>query len=101
MANPKPAYTFRINTPTLRYYDWAQPNRRYLAGNETVAEVDEQRSLRTTWLPGAHAGCPNIQRLHDGDTFVAYGADGLYLKNLYCHGNPLQDELILVSTDWS
>jgi len=94
------------------------------SGNVYV-EVDDQKFHRTIWLPGAMPGTSLEQQTNPdgysatnvngtavnvpppsggdgyyrhGDTVVAYGKQGTYLKNLYVSSPPkLSDVLILVS----
>lgn len=100
MAFPKPKVTFSVNTETVNRQGHLVPNRTETTGNETRSEADDKKFTRTvSMLPGLLvAGMPN--NLHHGETFVAYGAQAQYLKDLYCLGNA-DDLLTVVSTDWS
>jgi len=92
MSNPTwPIYTFRVNLETLRRYDWLQPNRTTLDGNETVSEEDALKATRSTWLTNMFPGVSNIAE-HDGVEFTAYGMQAVYLKNTYVKGQP--DDLL-------
>jgi hypothetical protein len=115
-----PVITFQVNLETVGRQSFLQPNRTYLAGNETVSEADEQKLTRNIWLPGllhenyegvggVHVGAnlnsggqfggnasPNNGYLQHGDTFTVKGQKALYLKKLYCTGSP-NDVLIVVS----
>jgi len=120
-SQPNPKYTFTVNLQTLQWGSWVQPNNNLetpTGDGGTFVEVNDQRNHRTIWLPCAFPGT-SLERSPEqgdvgtsghgsqkgyyrhGDTVVAYGANGKYLKDTYV-SNPARpdDVLIFVSAEY-
>ena len=77
-----PIYLFKVNLQTFDRYDWEQPNRITLDGNEVIDEESELAATRSTWLPSLFSGVENIA-LHDGN----------YIRAYVCQGNLFDEHL--------
>lgn len=117
-----PTITFQVNLETVNRQGHLVPNRTEAAGNETVAEADNIKNIRTIFIPGLVAaenvmgiggvhGGDNLHSggqfggngtrqgyLHHGDQFTVKGEKATYLKKLYV-SSPAQpsDLLVIVS----
>jgi len=87
MANPSPKITFEVNLETLNRQGHAVPSRTQTSGNETVAEADQFKNTRSTWLASMFPGVEHIAKA-DGAQIVAYGSKATYLKRTYATGLP-------------
>jgi hypothetical protein len=85
--------TFRVNLETVNRQGHLVPNRTIVGSGESVAEADNQKTTRSTWLPDL---LNNNHPLKHGDTFDVSGIRAYKLKSLYVTGSP-DDLLILVS----
>jgi hypothetical protein len=126
---PVYTFTVNLETQQYSSWDHPNNRLQTPIGNSggTYVEVDDQKFHRTIWLPGAmpgqsfsrlepHAGEGTVTNANGtqvnipgtslkdgyyrhGDTIVAFGHQGVYLKNLYVSNppDPVRDTLILVS----
>jgi hypothetical protein len=97
-ADPNPvgwgSKKFRVNLETVNRQGHLVPNRTQTTGNETVAEADNQKNTRGTWIPDKILN--NHAALKHGDTFTASGEIAYKLKATYVTGS-VNDVLQIVS----
>lgn len=119
-----PTITFQVNLETVNRQGHLVPNRTETAGNETVAEADNIKNLRTIYIPGllvaenvmgiggVHSG-DNLHSggqfggngtrqgyFHHGDQFTVKGEKATYLKKTYV-SNPASPTDLLIIVDES
>lgn len=91
-----PVITFRVNLETVARIGSSLPNETQLSGNQTVTEADDQKSRRSTFIPGLNGG--NLIYKH-GDTFTVKGQKASYLKKMHVSSPASANDLLSIVSE--